>query len=100
MNNKITGPNGETLTVYQRNALMTYLKKIQENPNSADRIRSKMSALLESWFGVGNPEEMSTRKRPVDIDMSSFRDPAEKQALLDLLAANGIPYNLKYDSEK
>ena len=100
MNNKITGPNGETLTVYQRNALMTYLKKIQENPGSADRIRSKMSALLESWFGVNNPEEMSTRKRPVDIDMSSFRDPAEKQALLDLLSANGIPYNLKYDSEK
>ena len=100
MNNKIAGPNGETLTVYQRNALMTYLKKIQETPNSADRIRSKMSALLESWFGVDGPEEMSTRKRPVDIDMSSFRDPAEKQALLDLLAANGVPYNLKYDSEK
>jgi hypothetical protein len=98
MQEKITGPNGETLTTYQRNALLGYLQKIKSNPESADRLREKMLSLLRSWFATDESvEDMSTIK-PVEVSVNNFRDPAEKQALLDLLSSNGIPYNLKYDS--
>jgi hypothetical protein len=98
MQEKITGPNGEILTTYQRNALLGYLQKIKSNPESADRLREKMLSLLRSWFAADESvEDMSTIK-PVEVNVNNFRDPAEKQALLDLLSSNGIPYNLKYDS--
>jgi hypothetical protein len=98
MKSEIKGPNGETLTVYQRNALLSYLEKIKKNPESADRLRGRMLDLLNSWFSAGQATENMSAKKPVDVDVNSFTDPAEKQALLDLLSANGIPYNLKYDS--
>ena len=100
MEGKIIGPNGETLTVYQRNTILSYLEKLRENPNDADRIRQRMLKVFNSWFAPGEfVEPMDTRK-PVEVNINNFKDPAEKQALLDLLSSNGIPYNLKYESEK
>jgi len=95
---EIKGPNGERLTEYQRNTLLGKIQKMKDNPNSADRYRLEIEKLMKSWFGVDGSQEMASPKKSVEVNMDSFTDPAERQAVLDMLSKSGIPYNLRYDS--
>jgi hypothetical protein len=71
---------------------------MKDNPNSADRYRLEIEKLMKSWFGVDGSQEMASPKKSVEVNMDSFTDPAERQAVLDMLSKSGIPYNLRYDS--
>lgn len=92
--NKVRGPNGESLTTYQQRALDYYLTKIRENPNSADMYRQKIAELYGSWFG--QDDKNKEESKIVEVDANGFKNAAERQALIDLLNSNGIPYKLKY----
>jgi hypothetical protein len=99
---EIKGPNGETLTDYQANTIRNKIRAMEDNPNSADRYRAEINKLIRNWFIApgedSEVQEMAAAKKPVEVDMNSFRDPSERQAVLDMLSKSGIPYNLKYDS--
>jgi hypothetical protein len=94
-NNRIKGPEGQSLTTYQQKSLEFYLEKIRENPNSADMYREKIAELYGSWFGEQSMSEKEESK-VVEVDVNNFKTAAERQALIDLLNSNGIPYKLKY----
>jgi hypothetical protein len=71
---------------------------MNENPNSADRLRQDLNKRIRSWFGP-DPEE-SDRKvspSPVVINLNAFRDPAERRAAIEGLKDAGIPFITKYE---
>jgi hypothetical protein len=37
-----------------------------------------------------------SESKTVEVDVNNFKNAAERQALIDLLSSNGIPYKLKY----
>ena len=94
-NNRIKGPEGQSLTTYQQKSLEFYLEKIKENPNNAEMYREKIAELYGSWFGGQSMSEEEDSK-VVEVDVNNFKTAAERQALIDLLNSNGIPYKLKY----